>query len=105
MGGYDLQDQPSWCAQVKHSSRPLHIQLIVTHIRDKAAAPSAPDGSWLMPGIVSTVSLSSGQIDGDDRSYRSDRRPGKGEGGQRSQGQDSYVMPKDEICVWSLRGS
>lgn len=51
-----LQDHPSWCDHVSHSSKLLHIQLVDAHISDTAAAPSDPAGSWLMPGIASAVS-------------------------------------------------
>lgn len=57
--GYSLQDRPSLCAHVNHSSKLLHMRLVVAHVKDIAAAHSAPAGSWLIPGIASTVSLSS----------------------------------------------
>lgn len=50
-----LQDHPSWCDQVSHSSKLLQIQLTDAHINETAAAPSDPAGSWLMPGIASNA--------------------------------------------------
>lgn len=51
-----LQDHPSWCDHVSHSSKLLQIQLADAHMSEMAAAPSDPAGSWLMPGIASAVS-------------------------------------------------
>lgn len=48
-----LQDHPSWCDHVSHSSKLLQIQLVDAHMSEMAAAPSDPAGSWLMPGIAS----------------------------------------------------